>query len=145
MKKIKNVIIFSDNHDWHSKQLKKELEKLSCKVFYQSLEDCYIDTSLKKKIYLPSFKETLPDGCFIRIIGKGSFEQITRRLTILHALKKLKVTLFNDVECIEKTTDKSMTTFLLSYFGLKTPLTWVPEKRNRANEMIHWNRNEVCV
>ncbi len=45
MKKIKNVIIFSNNHDWHSKQLKKELQKLSCKVFYRSLEDCYINTS----------------------------------------------------------------------------------------------------
>ena len=93
MEKIKNVIIFSNNHDWHSKQLKKELQKLSCKVFYRSLEDCFVDTSLKKKIYIPGFMKKLPDGCFVRIIGKGSFEQITRRLTVLHALKTLKVTL----------------------------------------------------
>ena len=136
MKKIKNVIIFSNNHDWHSKQLKKELQKLSCKVFYRSLEDCYINTSLKKKIYIPGFEQTLPDGCFVRIIGKGSFEQITRRLTILHVLKALKIPLFNDIDCIEKTTDKSMTTFLLSYFGLKTPLTWVPEKKRIAKEIL---------
>jgi glutathione synthase/RimK-type ligase-like ATP-grasp enzyme len=44
--------------------------------------------------------------------------------------------LFNDIDCIEKTTDKSMTTFLLSYFGLKTPLTWVPEKKRIAKEIL---------
>jgi len=136
MKKNKNVIIFSNNHDWHSKQLKKELKKLSCNVFYRSLEDCYINTSLKNNIYIPGFKNNLPDGCFVRIIGKGSFEQITRRLTILHALKEQKIPLFNDVECIEKTTDKSMTTFLLSKSGLKTPTTWVPEKKRSAEKIL---------
>ena len=45
MKKIKNVIIFSDSHDWHSNQLKKELKKLKCKVFCLSLDDCFINTN----------------------------------------------------------------------------------------------------
>ena len=48
MKKNKNVIIFSDTHDWHSNQLKKELKKLNCKVSCLSLDDCFINT--KKNI-----------------------------------------------------------------------------------------------
>ena len=114
MKKNKHVIIFSDTHGWHSNQLKKKLRKHKCKVYSLKLDDCFINTEKKNNIFIPGFKNKLPDGCFVRTIGKGTFQQITRRLTILHALKKLKVIIFNDVNCIEKSTDKSMTTFLLS-------------------------------
>ena len=136
MKKNKNVIIFSDTHDWHSNQLKKELKKLNCKVSCLSLDDCFINTKKKYNIYIPGYVNKLPDGCFIRTIGKGTFQQVTKRLTILHALKKLKVVLFNDIKCIEKSTDKSMTTFLLSHNKINTPNTWVPEKLNKANKII---------
>ena len=136
MKKIKKVIIFSDSHDWHSNELKKELKKLKCKVFCLSLDDCFINTNIKNNILIPGFSKNLPDGCFIRTIGKGTFQQITRRLTILHVLKKLKVVLFNDVNCIEKATDKSMTTFLLSHNKINTPDTWVPEKLPVAKKIL---------
>ena len=136
MKKIKKVIIFSDSHDWHSNELKKELKKLKCKVFCLSLDDCFINTNIKNNILIPGFSKNLPDGCFIRTIGKGTFQQITRRLTILHVLKKLKVVLFNDVNCIEKATDKSMTTFLLSHNKINTPDTWVPEKLPVAKNFL---------
>ena len=136
MKKNKNVIIFSDSHDWHSNQLKKELKNLECKVSCLSLDDCYIDPKSKYNIFIPGFLNNLPDGCIIRTIGKGTFQQITRRLTILHALKKLKVVLFNDVNCIEKSTDKSMTTFLLSNKKINTPNTWVPEKLKKAKSIL---------
>jgi len=136
MKKIRNVIIFSDSHDWHSNQLKKELKKLKCKVFCLSLDDCFINTNNKDNIFIPGFSKNLPDGCFIRTIGKGTFQQITRRLTILHVLKKLKVILFNDANCIEKTTDKSMTTFLLSHNNINTPMTWAPEKLSVAINIL---------
>ena len=136
MKKIKNVIIFSNSHDWHSNQLKKELKKLKCKVSYLSLDSCFINTNNKNNIFIPGFSKNLPDGCFIRTIGKGTFQQITRRLTILHVLKKLKVVLFNDVNCIEKATDKSMTTFLLSHNKINTPDTWVPEKLPVAKKIL---------
>ena len=136
MKKIKKIIIFSDSHDWHSNELKKELKKLNCKVFCLSLDDCFINTNNKNNIFIPGFSKNLPDGCFIRTIGKGTFQQITRRLTILHVLKKLKVVLFNDVNCIEKATDKSMTTFLLSHNKINTPDTWVPEKLQVAKKIL---------
>ena len=136
MKKIKNVIIFSNSHDWHSNQLKKELKKLKCKVSCLSLDSCFINTNNKNNIFIPGFSKNLPDGCFIRTIGKGTFQQITRRLTILHVLKKLKVVLFNDVNCIEAATDKSMTTFLLSHNKINTPDTWVPEKFAVAEKIL---------
>ena len=136
MKKNKHVIIFSDSHDWHSNQLKKELKKLKCIVSSLSLDDCFIKTTSKNNIFIPGFSKNLPDGCFVRTIGKGTFQQITRRLTILHVLKELKVVLFNDVNCIEKATDKSMTTFLLSHNKINTPDTWIPEKLIEAKKIL---------
>jgi len=136
MKKNKHVIIFSDSHDWHSNQLKKELKKLKCIVSCLSLDDCFIKTTSKNNIFIPGFSKNLPDGCFVRTIGKGTFQQITRRLTILHVLKELKVVLFNDVNCIEKATDKSMTTFLLSHNKINTPDTWIPEKLIEAKKIL---------
>ena len=136
MKKIKKIIIFSDSHDWHSNELKKELKKLKCNVFCLTLDDCFIKTNSKNNIFIPGFSRNLPDGCFIRTIGKGTFQQITRRLTILHVLKKLKVVLFNDINCIEQATDKSMTTFLLSHNKINTPDTWVPEKLSVAKKIL---------
>jgi len=136
MTKNKHVIIFSDSHDWHSNQLKKELKKLKCIVSCLSLDDCFIKTTSKNNIFIPGFSKNLPDGCFVRTIGKGTFQQITRRLTMLHVLKELKVVLFNDVNCIEKATDKSMTTFLLSHNKINTPDTWIPEKLIEAKKIL---------
>ena len=136
MKKNKHVIIFSDSHDWHSNQLKKELKKFKYKVSCLSLNDCFVNTKYKNNIFIPGFNNNLPDGCFIRTIGKGTFQQITRRLTMLHILKKLGVILFNDINCIEKSTDKSMTTFLLSNKKINTPHTWVPENLKIAKKII---------
>lgn len=136
MKKNKHVIIFSDSHDWHSNQLKKELKKFKYKVSCLSLNDCFVNTKYKNNIFIPGFNNNLPDGCFIRTIGKGTFQQITRRLTMLHILKKLGVVLFNDINCIEKSTDKSMTTFLLSNKKINTPYTWVPENLKIAKKII---------
>ena len=55
---------------------------------------------------------------------------------MLHVLKELKVVLFNDINCIEKSTDKSMTTFLLSHNKINTPDTWVPEKLIEAKKIL---------
>ena len=78
MKKIKNVIIFSDSHDWHSNQLKKELKKLNCKVSCISLDDCFINTEIKNNIFIPGFTNDLPIVRFLNgkelLIEKNTYE-----------------------------------------------------------------------
>ena len=55
----------------------------------------------------------LPDGVLVRTVSAGSFEAVTRRLGVLHALQALGVPVWNDATAIERCVDKSMTTFLL--------------------------------
>ena len=56
---------------------------------------------------------TLPDAVLVRSISAGSFEAVTRRLGVLHALGRLGVPVWNSAQAIERCVDKSMTTFLL--------------------------------
>ena len=50
----------------------------------------------------------------VRSIPAGSFEQVTLRLGLLHALAALGVAVVNDARGIERCVDKSMTSFLLA-------------------------------
>ena len=67
----------------------------------------------------------LPRAVLVRSIPAGSFEQVTLRLGLLHALEALGVPVVNDARAIERCVDKSMTSFLLARAGLPTPPTWV--------------------
>ena len=71
----------------------------------------------------------------VRSIAAGSFEAVTRRLGVLHALGRLSVPVWNSAQAIEHCVDKSMTTFLLKKAGLPTPPTFAVEGREAAEEI----------
>ncbi|TIN53455.1 MAG: RimK family alpha-L-glutamate ligase, partial [Mesorhizobium sp.] len=71
----------------------------------------------------------------VRSIAAGSFEAITRRLGMLHALSRLSVPVWNSAQAIERCVDKSMTTFLLKNAGLPTPRTFAVEGLAVAEEI----------
>ena len=62
----------------------------------------------------------------------GSFEQVTLYLGVLHALRELGVTVWNDARAIERCVDKSTTTFFLQRAGIPTPWTWTGVNRDEA-------------
>ena len=72
----------------------------------------------------------------MRSIPAGSFEQVTFRLSLLHALAARGVLVVNDGRAIERCTDKAMTTFLLARAGLRTPPTWVVERPAAAQAIV---------
>jgi tetrahydromethanopterin:alpha-L-glutamate ligase len=76
---------------------------------------------------MPGFAPGLPDLAVVRFIPAGSFEQVTFRLSILHALRELGIRVVNDARAIERCVDKSMTSFLLHRAGIATPPTFVAE------------------
>jgi tetrahydromethanopterin:alpha-L-glutamate ligase len=49
----------------------------------------------------------------VRGIAGGSFEQVTKRWTVLHALLALGVPVYNEPRAIERSVDKAMTSLLL--------------------------------
>ena len=77
---------------------------------------------------MPGFDERLPDAVFVRCLSGGSFEAVTLRLGLLHALRESGVPVFNDARAIERCVDKSMTSFLLARAGIRNPATWVTEQ-----------------
>jgi RimK family alpha-L-glutamate ligase len=101
-----------------------------------SLRSCGLDTSSAHGLILPGFADALPDGAFVRTIAAGSFEQVTMRLGILHALRELGVCVYNDARAIERCVDKSMTSFCLQRAGIATPPTWTVESHERAREIV---------
>jgi len=133
----KKVVIFSDSPDWHAQNLKEQLSQKDLDARFVSLSECRINTyNNPTAIEIPGFKNRLPDGVIVRLINKGTLEQITYWLGILHALEKLGVIVYNSPKTIEKTVDKSMTSFLLNKANLPTPPTWVCNSRKEAKEWI---------
>ena len=66
----------------------------------------------------------------------GTFEAVTLRLGILHALQEIGVPVWNAARSIERCVDKSATSFLLTRAGLPTPMTWAMESREAAAEVV---------
>ena len=91
------------------------------------LADCGFDTRSPSGLSLPVLGSRLPDAVHVRTLSAGSFEAITKRLGVLHALTKLGVVVWNDARAIERCVDKSMTSFLLARAGVPTPPTWTME------------------
>jgi tetrahydromethanopterin:alpha-L-glutamate ligase len=134
------VCIFTDEvaqkGGWHGAQLAAAFAKRGVDAVFVSLQDCVIDLAGEKpSIKIPS-SESLPKAVFVRGIAGGSLQQITTRLNILHMLKMLGVSVYNDGKAIERTVDKAMTSFLLQQAGIATPKTWVCESRKEAHEII---------
>lgn len=78
----------------------------------------------------------LPDAVLVRAIPAGSFEQVTLRLGVLHALGLSGVLVVNTAAAIERCVDKSMTGFLLARAGLPTPPAWTVERLADATAIV---------
>lgn len=132
MRAAKRVAIFSDAPDWHARRLTSALAARGVASSVLSLMQCAFDTTHPDGVRVPGFEDGLPDGALIRLISAGSLEQITLRLGMIHALEALGVVTYNDALTLERTVDKSMTTFLVHRAGLPTPPTWVTEDEEQA-------------
>jgi len=100
------------------------------------LAECGFDTKSASGLALPLLGSRLPDAVHVRTMSAGSFEAITKRLGVLHALAKLGVAVWNDAPAIERCVDKSMTSFLLARAGLPTPPTWTLESLSAARVLV---------
>ena len=142
-----SIVIFTDEPatqgGWHGMQLAAALAIRGFDAVFMSLKDCAIELSddlsfNQPIIQIPNLK-SLPKAAFVRGIAGGTLQQITTRLNILHTLKMLGVTVYNDGRAIERTVDKTMTSFLIHNAGIATPKTWVCESRQQAHAIVQKN------
>lgn len=130
------IAIMTDEVGWHTRQLQAALRARGAVGRCIDLADCHIDTTLAwHGLALPGFGRGLPDAVLVRGIAGGSFEQVTKRLGVLHALRELGVPVYNDARAIERSVDKSMTSLLLHAAGVPTPPTWATESTAHAQRI----------
>jgi tetrahydromethanopterin:alpha-L-glutamate ligase len=130
------VAIMADETGWHTRQLQAALRARGCVGRCIDLADCHIDTTASwHGLVLPGFGRELPDAVLVRGVAGGSFEQVTKRLGVLHALRELGVPVYNDARAIERSVDKSMTSLLLHAAGVATPPTWATESQAHAQRI----------
>ena len=131
------VAIFVDDADWHTRRLKRAFTAQGVEAVSLSLQDSGFEMAGDGHgLRLSGFADALPDGVFVRTISAGSFEQVTMRLGVLHALRELGVPVHNDARAIERCVDKSMTSFLLHKQGIPTPATWSVESVAAARRLV---------
>jgi len=130
-----HILICNDHTGPQSKALARALRAGGAKVTSLPLATLAFDTGAPRGITLPGF-DALPDAVIIRSISTGSFEAITRRLGILHALEALGVPVWNSAKAIERCVDKSMTSFLLANAQIPTPRTFAVEGFDAARAIV---------
>ena len=134
---MKRIIIFSENDGWHEQQLAGACAANRARAQTVSLGQCRFDSERAPTgLCIPGFTDTLPDAALVRAIAAGTFEEVTFRLGILHALQASGVLVYNDAASIERTVDKAMTSFLLGKHRVPTPPAWVCANAAAAHEVI---------
>lgn len=132
-----HIVIATDTPGWHGKRLTDACARHGFESNFVSLSDCRVDLEANRfGILVPGFERALPNGVIVREIAAGSFEQVTFRLAILHAMEAWGVTVYNTARAVERTVDKSMTSMLLRRAGIATPPTCVTERESEARNFL---------
>ena len=130
------VALVSDQRDWHARQMEAAFVAKGARFERIDLAKCGFDTTKADGLALQHLGRRLPDAVHVRTLANGSFEAITKRLGVLHALSALGVSVWNDARAIERCVDKSMTSFELTRAGLPTPSTWTIESFDEARALV---------
>jgi tetrahydromethanopterin:alpha-L-glutamate ligase len=133
----RRVAIMTDEVGWHTRQLQAALRARGATGRCIDLAACNFDTGASwHGLAIPGHSGDLPAAVLVRGIAGGSFEQVTKRLGVLHALRELGVPVYNDARAIERSVDKSMTSVLLHAAGIATPPTWATESLAQAQRVV---------
>src|SRR5215510_2605135 len=124
------------DRDWHTRQLNSAFTARGARAVLVQLEDCRFETGRASGLAIAGFDDAPPDAAMVRTLAGGSFEAVTLRLGMLHALREIGVPVWNDARAIERCVDKSTTSFLLARAKIPTPATWVTESREAAQAIV---------
>lgn len=120
---------------WHWQRLARAAERLRLPLRRLGFAALRFDGTARFGLRLGGGEE-LPGAVLVRFVPGGSFEQVTRRLGLLHALETLQVPVINSARAIERCVDKSATSFLLHRAGLPTPPAWTVERLEEARAIV---------
>ncbi len=130
------IALLVDRYEWHARELTRAFARLGARAVPLRLSACGLDTRRPCGLAIPGFAARLPDLVLVRAVGLGSFESITVRLGILHALIDLKVPVANTPRCIERCVDKAATSFLCFKNGVPTPPTFALQSPRQTRALV---------
>ena len=139
-----DVILFCERKKWHGRRVRRALRARGIEPLVVPLTECGFSTSTRTGLSIPGLGDHCPRGALVLFVPGGSFEQVTVYLGVLHALRELGVTVWNDARAIERCVDKSTTTFFLKKAGLPTPWTWTGTSRDAAVGITRAKLAEGC-
>ena len=84
------IVLVTAARDWHARMLVAAFRRRGLSVAALPLEACAFDSTAPHGLRIGAV-EDLPDGVLVRTVSAGSFEVVTRRLGVLHALEALGV------------------------------------------------------
>lgn len=131
-----DVILFCERKKWHGRSIARALRARGISPLTVPLAACGFNTETRTGLAIPGLGDHLPRGALVLFVPGGSFEQVTVYLGVLHALRELGVTVWNDARAIERCVDKSTTTFLLQKAGIPMPWTWTGTDHGAALAIV---------
>jgi RimK family alpha-L-glutamate ligase len=138
------IVLFCERKKWHGRSISRAFRARGIKPLAVSLAACGFSTTTKTGLSIPGLGDQLPKGALVLFVPGGSFEQVTTYLGVLHALRELGVTVWNDARAIERCVDKSTTTFFLQKTGIPTPWTWTGANRDEAVAVVESKLGQGC-
>ena len=122
-----NVAILSRGRGWHTADLTRALEQRGHAACILPIDAMIARVGDRPRLAVHDAALEGFDAVLLRIIPKGSLEQIIFRVDVLHRLERLGVCVLNTARVIERTVDKFYTSTLLEEAGLETPRVVVAE------------------
>ena len=129
------IALMHDRMDWHSRELMAAFDGMGVEAVPARLKACGFDTRHPSGLRIDGF-DGLPDAVMVRLITGGTFEAVTVRLGVLHALAAVGVPVVNSPRTVEYCADKSATSFLLARAGLATPAAWTVQSLAEARTIV---------
>lgn len=130
------VILGGRAEGWHGRELRRALAGRNLAVQRIDFAQCRFAIADDGPGIRLGERTSLPRAVLVRAIPAGTFEQVTLRLGMLHALEALGVAVVNTARSIELCVDKAATSFALANAGLPTPPTWVVERAGDTAALI---------
>lgn len=137
MAEHRRVAILAERDGWHFRQLAQAFDRQHG-VSVQRVDPALIriDASFEQGIAIPGYEEGLPDAVVVRGIPAGSFEAVTLRLGVLHALSRVGVAVINTASAIERTVDKSACSQILQASDIATPPMLATDRPELARQWL---------
>jgi RimK family alpha-L-glutamate ligase len=127
-----NVAILGSGRGWHTDELCRALSARGHAVRLLPIQELVASIGSVPRLAAAGTALEDLDAVLVRIIPRGSLEQMIFRVDALHWLAHLGVLVVNPASAIERTVDKFYTSALLEQAGLPTPRTVVAEGKDAA-------------